>query len=283
MIPILTFIFFILGLIIGSFLNVVIFRLNTQKSFGGRSGCMSCQNQLQWYELIPVFSFFGLGGRCRNCKTKISFQYPLVEFITGLIFALLFLKFSAIGGSASGGQDNFFTPIFFFNYAYYAVIFSLLVVIAVYDLKHKIIPDILAFVFGILAFVGLFFLNPGGSLGFSLHLPTLLGFLAGPIIAVPFAFFYLVSSGRWMGLGDAKLAIGLGWLLGLPLVFSGVVFAFWIGAIVGILLVIFSRLERASLAKKYGIKSELPFAPFLVLGVFLAFIFSLSFFGISLL
>ncbi len=262
MIPILTFIFFILGLIIGSFLNVVILRFNTQKSFGGRSGCMSCRNKLQWYELIPVFSFFGLGGRCRNCKTKISFQYPLVEFITGLIFALLFLKL----------QDLFFTDTlgFVFNYAFYAVVFSLLIVIAVYDLKHKIIPDILAFVFGVLVFAGLFFLNPSGFLGFSLHMPTLLGFFSGPIIALPFAFFWLVSSGRWMGLGDAKLAIGLGWLLGLPLAISGVVFAFWIGSVVGIALVIFS--------KKYKMKSELPFAPYLVLGAMLVFFFGLYLF-----
>ncbi|MDD5721144.1 MAG: prepilin peptidase [Candidatus Pacebacteria bacterium] len=271
MTQILTIIFFILGLIIGSFLNVVILRLNTQKSFGGRSGCMSCRNKLSWYELIPVFSFLGLGGRCKNCKTKISIQYPLVELITGLVFAFLFLKFSAEGGPASGGQFSFLTPLFFFNYAYYAVIFSLLIVIAVYDLKHKIIPDILSFVFGILAFAGLLFLNSSRFLGFSLHIPTLLEFLSGPIIAAPFAFFWLVSSGRWMGLGDAKLAIGLGWLLGLSLAFSGVAIAFWIGSIVGILLVIFS--------KKYGIKSELPFAPYLVLGAFLAFIFSLSFFG----
>lgn len=265
MILISTFIFFILGLIIGSFLNVVILRLNTQKSFGGRSGCMTCQNQLKWYELIPVFSFLSLKGRCRNCKTKISFQYPLVEFMMGLIFALLFFKF----------QDLFLsdTLLFSFNYAYYAVIFSLLIVIAVYDLRHKIIPDVLSVVFGILAFAGLFFLNSGsslGSLGFSLHVPTLLGFLAGPIIAFPFAFFWLVSSGRWMGLGDAKLAIGLGWLLGFPLALSGVVFAFWIGSVVGITLVVFS--------KKYGMKSEIPFAPYLVLGAILVFFFNLNLF-----
>ena len=262
MIPILTFIFFILGLIIGSFLNVVILRLNTERSFGGRSGCMSCQNQLQWYELIPVFSFLGLGGRCRNCKNKISFQYPLVEIITGLVFALLFLKF----------QDFFFsdTLTFSFNYAYYTVAFSLLIVISVYDLRHKIIPDILSFVFGLLAFAGLFFLNPSGSLGFSLHIPTFLGFFAGPIVALPFAFFWLVSSGRWMGLGDAKLAIGLGWLLGLSQALSGVVFAFWIGAVFGITLVIFS--------KKHGMKSEIPFAPYLVLGAMLVFFFGLYLF-----
>ena len=260
-----TFIFFILGLIIGSFLNVVIIRLNTERSFGGRSGCMTCQNKLTWYELIPVFSFLGLLGRCKNCKNKISFQYPLVELITGLIFAFLFIKF----------QDLFFlnTLTFSFTYAYYAVVFSLLVVIAIYDLKHKIIPDTLSLILGILAFVGLFFLNTNSFLvfsGFSLHLPTLLGFLSGPIIALPFAFLFLVSSGRWMGLGDAKLVLGLGWLFGLYVALSGVVFAFWIGAIVGLALVIFG--------KKYGMKSEIPFAPYLVLGTLLVFLLDLHLF-----
>jgi len=255
----LTVIFFIFGLIIGSFLNVVILRLNTERSFGGRSGCMTCQNTLAWYELIPIFSFLGLQGRCRNCKTKISIQYPLVELVTGLIFATLFLKF----------QDVFFGPtlVFTITYAYYAAVFSLLVVIAVYDLRHKIIPDALSFVFGILAFVGLFFFN---SSGFYPHLPSILEFLSGLLIAAPFALFWLVSSGKWMGLGDAKLAVGLGWLLGLSRSLSGVVVAFWIGAIFGLSLVIFS--------KKHGMKSEIPFAPYLVLGALLAFLFELHLF-----
>ncbi|MBU0999176.1 prepilin peptidase [Patescibacteria group bacterium] len=268
MIVFFTIIFFVLGLIIGSFLNVVIFRLNTERSFGGRSGCLSCQNKLAWYELIPIFSFLGLLGRCRNCKDKISIQYPLVEFITGLIFALLFLKFYVPG-------ENFslFTPLFFITYAYYAVIFSLLIVIAVYDLKHKIIPDVLSWVLGILAFVGLFFINLDNSFifpVFSLHFPTFLEFLSGPIIAAPFAFLWLISSGKWMGLGDAKLAISLGWLLGFSLALSGVVFAFWTGAVVGLFLIIFS--------KKYGMKSEIPFAPYLVFGASLVFLFGLYIF-----
>ena len=277
MIFLLAAIFFIFGLIIGSFLNVVIFRFNTQqtffKTFGGRSGCLSCQNQLTWYELIPVFSFLGLRGRCKNCKTKISFQYPAVELLTGLIFALLFFKF----------QDLLFfnTLSFVFTYAYYAIIFSLLLVIAVYDLKHKIIPDLLSIVLGILALAGLFFFHPNATFVFpalSFHFPTLLEFLAGPIIAFPFVFFWLVSSGRWMGLGDAKLAISLGWLLGLSLALSGVVFAFWVGAIAGVGLLIFSRLDSSRLARKYGMKSEIPFAPYLVFGASLAFLFGMSLF-----
>jgi prepilin signal peptidase PulO-like enzyme (type II secretory pathway) len=270
MILFLVLIFFIFGLIIGSFLNVVIFRLNTQKTFGGRSACLSCQHQLSWYELIPLFSFVFLRGRCKNCKTKISIQYPVVEFTVGLIFALLFLKF----------QDAFFLDIltFSFTYAYYAIMSSLLVVIAVYDIRHKIIPDVLSIVFGILAFVGLFLFSTGGGSAFggnnifSVHVPTLLEFLSGLIIAAPFALLWLVSRGSWMGLGDAKLAIGLGWLFGIYSAFSGIVIAFWIGAIVGIMLVTFS--------KKYGMKSEIPLAPYLVLGTLLVFLFNLSLFGI---
>lgn len=289
MILLLTIIFFILGLIIGSFLNVVICRLNTARSLGGRSACMSCQNKLRWYELIPVFSFVSLQGRCRTCKTKISIQYPLVELVTGLVFAGLFFKFS----------DVFFLNIVSFSvvYAYYAIMFSLLVVIAVYDFKHKIIPDVLSFIFGALAFVGLFFIyRDGTSLVFNLsgasvvsgfywHIPSILGFLSGPLIASPFAFLWLVSSGRWMGFGDAKLAIGIGWLLGISLALSGLAIAFWSGAIIGICLVVISRLDSARLAKNgriksMGMKSEIPFAPFLVFGALLAFIFGLNLFGI---
>ena len=259
MITILTLIFFTFGLIIGSFLNVVIIRLNTEKSFGGRSACMSCQNKLRWYELIPLISFFVLKGRCRTCKTKISTIYPLVELIAGLIFAALFLKF----------QDLFFlnTLIFSFTYAYYVAVFSLLVVIAVYDLRHKIIPDALSFVLGILGFIGLFFFN---SYGFYPHVPSILEFLSGILIALPLYLFWLVSSGTWMGLWDAKLAIGLGWLLGLSRALSGMVVAFWIGAIVGLSLVLFT--------KRHGMKSEIPFAPYLILGALLVFLFELRLF-----
>ncbi len=258
----LTIIFFLFGLIIGSFLNVVTFRLNTKRSFGGRSGCMICQNKLCWYELIPLISFFALKGRCRNCKSKISIQYPIVEFMSGLVFAGLFLKF----------QDIFYinTFIFSISYAYYATMFSILLVIAVYDFKHKIIPDILSFIFGVVAFIGLFFFT---NYLFYPHIPSVLEFLSGILLALPFAFIWFISKGTWMGLGDAKLALGLGWLLGLSRLLSGVVIAFWSGAIIGLILIIFS--------KKHGMKSEIPFAPFLVLGVLIAFLFELHLFPIG--
>ncbi len=256
-------VFLILGFIVGSFLNVVIIRLNTQKSFGGRSKCMHCRTQLSWYELFPVFSFLFLRGKCKTCKTKISWQYPFVELVTGIIFACLFLKF----------QDLFYAGnslVFAGTIAYYASMFSILIVIAVYDIRHKIIPDMLSLIFGILALAGLFFFS---SFGFHIHFPSILEFLSGIIICLPFVLLWLVSRGKWMGLGDGKLAVGLGWLLGLSRALSGIVLAFWTGAIIGLILLAFS--------KKHGMKSEIPFAPFLVLGAILAFLFELHLFPIG--
>lgn len=250
-------IFFILGLVIGSFLNVVIYRFNTQKSFGGRSACMSCRNQLSWYELIPLFSYLGLKGRCSSCQTKISFQYPLVEFVTGVLFLVLFFKFQNL---LYHGILDFVIP-----YAFYTAVFSLLLVITVYDIKHKIIPDILSFVFGFLAFLSVFLFTNGV---FSPHMPMMSDFFGAIVISVPFALIWLLSKGTWMGLGDAKLAIGLGLLLGMPLMLSATVMAFWIGAIIGIFLLIFN--------KKYNRKSEVPFGPFLILGTLIAFLCELE-------
>lgn len=261
MIYLLSSLFLILGFVIGSFLNVVVSRYHTSRSLGGRSACMSCQNKLRWYELIPLFSFVALRGRCRTCSTRISMHYPVVEFSTGLIFLGVFLKF----------QDLFFNNLnlFIITFIYYAVVFSLLVMIASYDIKHKIIPDELSLFFGLLTFVGLFFFS---DFVFDLHLPSILQFCSGLVVSIPFALFWLVSGGTWMGLGDAKLAVGLGWLLGISSVLSAMVLSFWIGAIVGVMLIIFSR--------GHGMKTEIPFAPFLVLGTIISFILNLHIFSV---
>jgi prepilin signal peptidase PulO-like enzyme (type II secretory pathway) len=257
MITILTIIFLFFGLIIGSFLNVVIFRFNTHRTFGGHSGCMTCKKRLKPHELVPVFSFLFLRGRCSGCKSKISWQYPIVEMISGIIFAFLFLKF----------QNLFFVDTISFSvtYAFYATVFSILLIIAVYDLRHKIIPDSLSATLAILAFLSLFLFSP---FGLYLHLPSWGNLLAGPLVALPFALLWLFSKGTWMGLGDAKLAIGLGWILGISKLLSGIVLSFWLGALVGLFLIFFN--------KKYSLKSEVPFGPFLVLGTLIAFLFELN-------
>jgi leader peptidase (prepilin peptidase)/N-methyltransferase len=254
-------IFFAFGTIIGSFLNVVIYRTNTGKSLLGRSACMSCKKRLAWYELVPIFSFIFLNGRCGHCKTRISYQYVLVEFLTGLVFALIYLKF----------QDLLFvsTTYFFASYMYHSMLMSLLVVILVYDVKHKIIPDNFVFAVGLFSFLGLFLFQDGY---YSPHYPHYLELLRGIFAAIPFFLFWFVSGGAWMGLGDAKLMLGLGWFFGAKAILSGLVLSFWSGAIIGIGLILLKR--------GYGMKSELPFGPYLVLGIFISFIFGFNFFGI---
>ena len=116
-----------------------------------------------------------------------------------------------------------------------------------------------------------------GAPGFYFHTPSIIEFSSGILVALPFVFFWLISSGKWMGLGDAKLALGIGWLLGLSYALSGLVVAFWSGAIIGVTLVILSKNSKI---EKMGMKSEIPFAPFLVFGAFLAFIFEFNLFGI---
>jgi len=250
-------IFLILGLIIGSFLNVVIFRFQTQKSFGGRSMCMTCKKKLAPYELVPVFSFLFLKGRCAGCRSKISIQYPIIELITGFLFFFLFLKFNSL---------FFLNPAsFILTYAFYSSIFSLLLIIAIYDLKHKIIPDVLSFFFGLLSLIGLYFFS---SKGFSFNLANWFDFLPGFLIAIPFALLWFFSKGAWMGLGDAKLALGLGWFLGMSQLFPAILISFWSGALIGVFLIIFS--------KKYSLKSEIPFGPFLIFGSLLAFLLEIN-------
>ncbi|MBX4210739.1 prepilin peptidase, partial [Candidatus Parcubacteria bacterium] len=213
--------FFILGAIVGSFLNVVILRYNTGRTVGGRSFCFSCGKKLNWYELVPIVSFVTLRGRCSQCKSRISIQYPLVEFFTGLLFLSLYLKFLPTTIAT-------FLPVFF-----YCIIFSILTVIFVYDIRHKIIPDGLVYTFIILSFVGLIIKMTVIS-----HLPLstiatppyLYDLLAGILLFLPFFLLWLVSGGRWIGFGDAKLAAGIGWLLGLAYGLSALFLAFWIGA-----------------------------------------------------
>jgi leader peptidase (prepilin peptidase)/N-methyltransferase len=192
----------------------------------------------------------------------------VVELLSGLIFAFIFLKLQSVFFYSVG--------MFAVTYGYYVLMFSILLVIAAYDLKHKIIPDKLVYFFSLSAFIGLFFFESENIFPFGPHIPGIMDFLSGILIALPFALLWLISGGRWMGFGDAKLALGLGWFLGLYLALSGLVLAFWSGAIVGILLIVVSKVGKSWLGVK-GMKSELPFAPFLVLGAFVAFICNLSF------
>jgi len=263
---ILIFIFiFLLGTIIGSFLNVVIFRFNTGKSIShGRSICMTCNRTLRWYELIPVLSFLIQSGKCRRCASSISHQYPLVEFVTGLMFALVAFHFISI---VPFGIITFAALVSFFVF-----VFSLLIVITVYDIRHKVIPDKLVYTFILISFISIF-INFSGF-GPLFIIPSIANIISGPLFALPFVLLWFFSHGRWMGLGDAKLILGIGWLLGPLAGLCSITLSFWIGSIVSLIIMALS-------GPKMSMKTEIPFAPFLVLGVLITFLLNLDIFSLS--
>lgn len=255
---------FIFGTIIGSFLNVVIYRLGTGMSIvRGRSMCFSCGKKLSWYELIPVLSFIIQKGKCINCKSKFSWQYPTVEAITGLLFLLIIYKLQI--------TDYANISVNLLELAYLWVIFSILMIIAVYDMRHKIIPN--SFVYSFIFLSALQFIWAPSIQGWDV--------LAGLILFLPFAALWFFSRGRWMGFGDAKLSFGIGWFLGLSGGISAVILAFWIGAVWGLALIAFSKINRLFFtAKTITMKSEIPFGPFLILGTLLVFFFNVDIFSL---
>ena len=260
----LAIIFFLFGSIIGSFLNVVILRYRSGRTLGGRSMCFSCSKTLTWMELVPIGSFLTQRGKCSGCKARISWQYPLVEILTGIVFAFLYFRL---------GYLLFGTPLLFaILFAYYAFMSSLLIVLSVYDLKHKILPDGLTMLFACVAFIGMFFIKGDALI---IHFPTIWNFLAGFVLPAPFSLIWLASKGKWMGLGDAKLMIGIGFLLGMSAGISAILIAFWVGAIFGILLLVVSALVK----KTHGatLKTAIPFGPFLALGTVAVFVCGIDF------
>jgi prepilin signal peptidase PulO-like enzyme (type II secretory pathway) len=234
------FLIFILGLAAGSFLNCVIHRLEKKESFlWGRSFCPQCNHQLKWQDLIPLLSFLFLRQRCRYCRQKISWQYPLAELATAASFFLIF---------------TFNIP----HPAFYILISCFLIIIFVYDLRHYIIPD--KIIYPAILVSGIWYLS-----GISLNFYTKYEILNTIYSAVGTAGFFLlivfISGGRWMGIGDVKLAFLMGLILGFPNILVSLFLAFFLGAIIGIGLVI---------SGKKQLSSEVPFGPFLVTGTFIA-------------
>jgi len=255
-------VFFILGLIVGSFLNVFIFRHKTGLGYSGRSFCFYCGHTLSWYYLIPIVSFILQKGRCRYCNIRISIQYPLVELATGIIFVLVILR---LGISLS--INHLFIILF------YLFTFSILVAIAFYDVRHKIIPNILVYFFSA---SGLFFAL---SKYFIVKEHSFL--IGGLALALPIIILWVISRGKWIGLGDAKLVLGIGWILGISGGYAALIIAVWIGSVAGVFLVILGKIAERwrSLfpgVKRFTIKNEIPFAPFLILGTIIVFFYGIS-------
>ncbi|HEY4505353.1 MAG TPA: prepilin peptidase [Candidatus Paceibacterota bacterium] len=274
------FFVFVFGAFVGSFINVVSLRYNTGLSSSrGRSKCFVCATKLKWYELIPILSFFFLRGKCRTCKSKISWQYVTVEVLTGLIFMGIVLRIVRLWPTYSLFEYGMLYSVLFS--IYYAFIFSLLLVITIYDIRHKIIPNKLVYWFIGLGFLKLLLFV---YCRYAIHSPlTTMDFfdLFAPFaLFIPFALLWFLSDGKWIGLGDAKLVFGIGALLGFTFGVGAVVLAFWVGAFWSICLLLYSRLNKRR-GGKVGLRTEVPFAPFLVLATIFVFINQIDILGID--
>lgn len=236
---------FIFGLLIGSFINCLAWRLYKEETILGRSYCPKCRKELHWYDNIPLLSFLLLRGRCRSCHDKISWQYPLVELITGLLFAAVVANFSL---------DSSWLLLKM------AVFIAVLILIFIFDLRWYLIPTNVLLWAGIfIAIVG-YFSYPYGLGAYLLAL-----IISAAIASLFFAAQYWITRGKGIGEGD----IWLGMFLGVAFVNLGelavaILSAYFLGSVVGLTLLAFKK-------KKLG--SRLPLGVFLAAGALIAIFF----------
>lgn len=264
-----TIFIFILGLAIGSFLNVCIDRLPHDETLQGRSHCDHCRKKLQGIDLIPVVSFILLNGKCRYCKKKLSLFYPFVEIVTGLSFLFVWLfviaspaqlgaAISSVGIASSFDLNmtprNDMIALLITAISYFGITSSLIVIFFA-DLKYHIIPDeaTIAIILFTLPIVG------------ARHaLPLQDHILGGIFLFLIIYLLYIITRGRGMGFGDVKFAFAMGFLLGPKAGGIALYVSFILGGIVSLILI---------LLNKRGMKSMIAFGPFMVIGIVLMLFF----------
>lgn len=229
----------ILGALLASFVGVLTERVYTGESIiSGRSRCNSCGRTLSALDLIPVFSWFLSRGRCRTCKARVPGIYALAELSLGVLFVVSYLTFGLT-----------------LRLVLFLLILTILLFIVWYDLRHMVVPPAASTLLVVLSVLYAMSAWGGG---------LLLGavFLTAGTIALAFFLLFALSKGRAMGLGDSPVALALSLIAGQKAL-AGLLFSFWIGAAVGILILV-------SRPKGHRMGIEVPFVPFLVLGYLLA-------------
>ena len=271
-------ILFMVGVAVGSFLNVLTLRFSPEEGEGnlfkhvyGRSHCPHCGKELQWYELVPLFSFLLQRGHCRSCGAGLTLQYPIVELLGGLIFVLV--PYNLLPGHP-------LLPVPYFLITTWILVLLALLTMSVIDFHHRIIPDSINIFIGFsgvaLICYKYFFGSIGEKLGsgsflgsYTLMFPLGSSFPLNSVIGLIFGLGFLgalfvISGGRGMGLGDVKLAAALGLLMGWPDIALALILAFITGAVLSLTLIF---------TKRKSIKDYVPFGPFIALGVVLVFFF----------
>lgn len=279
---------FLFGISIGSFLNVLSFRhkegqfILGKKVIGGRSRCRSCKRTLKWYELIPFISFIWQLGRCRSCGNRLSFQYPLVEFLAGaLVSAVAFYFFNYqrlayIDFILKGENVVLCAAIFLWS-----LVFLSLLLLSVIDFREYLIPDEISYFLAALGIgwvalltymthVSESFIYLGSFLGqyarmFELWHGVITNHLLGALVgSLAIGVIFFLSRGKAIGFGDVVLLGVLGLLFGYPDVILILFLSFLIGAAVSVILIA---------RKRKGMKDFVPFAPFIALASLLVFFF----------
>ncbi len=231
---------FLFGITVGSFLNVLIYRIPKKEEFvKTRSHCMSCGYQLEWYDLIPIFSWLTLGGKCRKCKSKISVQYPLIEFLNGILWLLSFLFY-----------DLSITTLLFCG------LFSSLIALSVIDFRTYEIPvgfNIFILVLGTIRVICEFLKDHNSWPEFIIGLVS---------VSIPLLLIFYATKGRGIGGGDVKLMGAAGLLLGWKLI----VLAFFLGCLLGSVI----HIARMKIS---GESHVLAMGPYLSAGIVIAVLF----------
>lgn len=250
----------ILGLCLGSFINAYVWRMHSKTKSGklanlsiwhGRSMCPNCRHLLGAKDLVPIFSWLFLKGKCRYCKKPISFQYPLVELLTALLFSFSYIHWPYLFNSEG-------TTLFIF----WLIFITGFMVLTIYDLRWRILPNKIVVPLIFLALLQLFSQLIFFNAGLSLILGTFWGLLFS---AGLFYFIFVISNGKWIGGGDVKLAIVLGLLLGGPMKAILMVFlASLIGSCISIFLISTKKLRRNSL---------IAFGPLLIAATVITYLF----------
>lgn len=259
-------IFFIIGAIIGSFLGAVNYRLKFAEDIVfERSHCPHCKTTIRWYDNIPLLSFIILAGQCRDCGKKISWEYPLIELVTGLLFAATAWKFlGTLGFTAS--PERAFGTMDVIQMAYWLFVMSYLVLILFHDLDYMLISDAVVYPAVLVTLVFQAYLSAGSSFSPLNFRSPIANALIGALVA---ALFFLaliwISRGKWIGGGDVKLGFLAGATVGFPKIAYVLFLTYMIGAIISLLLVA---------TKRKTWKSQIPFGPFLVTGILIVMFFS---------
>lgn len=248
---------FLTGLCFGSFLNVCIYRIPLEQSIVfPPSGCPKCNNRLEAIDMIPVLSYIFLKGKCRNCKEPISIQYPIVEFLTAVIWLVTYLRYG-----------------FTVETAGLIYLFTILIPIFFIDFKHMIIPNglvLIGLAGGAIVLAYHIFVGPFALYESSLWYTPLIGMVSasGILFAIAIIGLMIYKNDGAMGMGDVKLFMPIGLFLGWKLALLALFLSIMLGGIISIILLLFKIKDR---------KSAIPFGPFIISATFFAALYGNQF------